>query len=72
MRGQNDDDFNKLANNRKLVFLTPDGIELLNKKSTKEMLIEIGYDEAFIEQLKNENTKFKLALLDECENSKDS
>ena len=71
LRGQNDDDFNKLANNRKLVFLTPGGIELLNKKSTKEMLENIGYDEAFIEDLKNEKTKFKLALLDECENSKD-
>ncbi len=71
LRGKNDDDFNKLANNRKLVFLTPDGKKLLDTESTRQMLINIGYDEAFIEQLKNDDTKFKLALLDECENSKD-
>ncbi len=71
LRGKKDDDFNKLANNRKLVFLTPDGTKLLNLVKTEQMLNKIGYPPKFIKDLQKKNTKFKLALLDECENSKD-
>ena len=71
LRGKTDDDFNKLANNRKLVFLTPDGTKLLNLEKTEQMLDKIGYPPEFIKDLQKEKTYFKLALLDECKNSKD-
>ena len=51
--------------------MTPDGTKLLNLEKTEQMLNKIGYPPKFIKDLQKKNTKFKLALLDECENSKD-
>ena len=61
LRGNNKNDFKKLSmGNRKLVFLTPNAIDLLNK-NTRDLLKTIGYDNDFIDEIKNQ--KIKLSIL---------
>lgn len=68
LRGINNDDFITLTDNplRRVVFLL-DSIALsdLVGLDGKEILMQIGYDEGFITNLLNKETKFKLVLLPE-------
>jgi len=69
LRGKTDADFKSLSDdpNRKLIFLIgEDGLAAFNGLSDREKLEKIGYTNDYVQHLKREGYKFKLAIFSQA------